>query len=73
MVAVDPILPTDALDHAHTAIDNLIQAIDGKTADTVWLLILSTVANLPPEQQRQNLSLLLTVALQRLAVTNTPY
>jgi hypothetical protein len=69
------IIPIDALDQAHTCLDTMIEkaarAHDEQwhTADDIWIQVLNSVAPLTEEQQKQNLALLLTVALQRLART----
>jgi dsDNA-binding SOS-regulon protein len=67
------IIPVADLDEAHTCLDIMIEKVAHAhdemwhTADDVWLQVLNSVAPLTEEQQRQNLALLLTVALQRLA------
>jgi len=68
MVDHDPILPTETLAKAHDAVDDMVAKVaDLSNADSVWIMAMSSVEELTPEQQRQNLALLLTVALQRLA------
>lgn len=65
-----PIIPTHDLALAHEAVDTLVaRLVEEPTtpADTLWIRCMNLVEQLPPEQQRQNLALLLTVALQRLA------
>jgi hypothetical protein len=64
----DTLIPTDALATAHDAVDALVAKTPGKNADTMWLMCMNLVGKgLEPEQQRQNLALLLAVALQKLA------
>jgi hypothetical protein len=71
--AVDSIIPTSALDQAHTCLDVMIEKVynaenlEWHTADDIWIQVLNSVDKLTPEQQKQNLALLLVVALQRLA------
>jgi hypothetical protein len=77
MSAADTIIPTAALDQAHTCLDTMIEkvghAIDAEwhTADDIWIQVLNSVSTLDAEQQRQNLALLLVVALQRLAMAQS--
>lgn len=66
----ETVLPTEALAHAHDAIDMLTEkARTLPNADSVWVMAMSSVEglDLTDDQKRQNLGLLLTVALQRLA------
>lgn len=68
----DPILADDVLAGAHDALDLLIEKARGNTADNVWIQSLNAVSQLNSDQQRQNLALLLTVAIQRLAQPQRP-
>lgn len=64
----DTILPVDALALAHDAVDDMVaKTVDLPNADSVWIMAMTTVKDLPDEQKIQNLALLLTVTLQRLA------
>lgn len=64
----DTILPVEALALGHDAIDNLIEkAKQLPNADSVWIMAMTVVNDLPDDQKIQNLALLLTVTLQRLA------
>jgi hypothetical protein len=69
------IIPIDALDTAHTCLDTMLAKVktaddaEWQTADNIWIQVLTSVNQLTPEQQKQNLALLLVVALQRLAQT----
>lgn len=64
----DPIIPTADLAEAHRALDHMLEIVTpARSADSVWIMLMDSVEPLPPEQQRQNLALLLAVALQRLA------
>lgn len=63
----DTIIPIEALDQAHDALDALVANSAGRLADNVWISMMNTVEGMEPEKQRQNLALLLTVAVQRLA------
>lgn len=62
------ILPVDALALAHDAVDSMVEKCkDLPNADSVWIMAMTVVKDLEDEQKIQNLSLLLTVTLQRLA------
>jgi hypothetical protein len=73
MSDTDTIIPIEALDQAHTCLDTMIDKVrtaderEWQTADNIWIQVLTSVGQLTPEQQKQNLGLLLVVALQRLA------
>jgi hypothetical protein len=65
---VDTIIPVDALDAAHAALDHMLSTVTpARNADSIWISVMSSVEPLPSEEQRQNLALLLTIALQRLS------
>lgn len=72
-MTVDTIIPVAALAQAHTCLDLMIEKVGfgldagWHTADDIWIQVLNSVEPLTAEQQKQNLALLLVVALQRLA------